>query len=111
RRLHRALLRFSGKTRRTMGNRAAAADLRERSHRPRRSRKEAAIGYKDLARFPQGYRHLAYLQTAIGYKVKADMPGLSGPAVEALYARGKRWLGRLGGELLRFRRTRQNLSF
>ncbi len=32
-----------------------------------------------LARFPEGYRHLAYLQTKIGYKVKPDMPGLDGP--------------------------------
>jgi len=45
-----------------------------------------------LARFPEGYRHLAYLQSNIGYAVKADMPGLKGPEVEALYARGKRWL-------------------
>jgi hypothetical protein len=45
-----------------------------------------------LARFPQGYRHLAYLQTRIGYDVKKDMPGLKGPEVEALYARGKAWL-------------------
>lgn len=45
-----------------------------------------------LARFPEGYRHLAYLQTQIGYKVKPDMPGLKGPAVEALYARGRAWL-------------------
>ncbi|MFC7691616.1 nuclear transport factor 2 family protein [Paeniroseomonas aquatica] len=45
-----------------------------------------------LARFPAGYRHLAYLQTQIGYAVKADMPGLTGPEVEALYARGARWL-------------------
>ncbi|MGC1456951.1 MAG: nuclear transport factor 2 family protein [Steroidobacteraceae bacterium] len=45
-----------------------------------------------LARFPEGYRHLAYLQTRIGYEVKQDMPGLKGPQVEALYARGKSWL-------------------
>jgi len=45
-----------------------------------------------LARFPAGYRHLAYLQTQIGYKVKADMPGLKGAEVEALYARGRAWL-------------------
>jgi hypothetical protein len=42
--------------------------------------------------FPEGYRHLAYLQTQIGFQVKRDMPGLKGPAVEALYARGTRWL-------------------
>src|SRR5262249_35975758 len=45
-----------------------------------------------LARFPPGHRHLAYIQTRIGYKVKADMPGLKGPEVEALYRRGQRWL-------------------
>jgi len=45
-----------------------------------------------LARFPEGYRHLAYLQTRIGYTVKPDMPGLDGPEVAALYARGERWL-------------------
>jgi hypothetical protein len=45
-----------------------------------------------LSQFPEGYRHLAYLQTRIGYEVKRDMPGLTGEAVEALYARGRRWL-------------------
>jgi hypothetical protein len=45
-----------------------------------------------LQQFPEGYRHLAYLQTKIGYNVKKDMPGLKGPEVEALYARGKTWL-------------------
>jgi hypothetical protein len=50
-----------------------------------------------LAQFPVGYRHLAYLQTRIGYSVKRDMPGLTGAEVEALYARGAGWLR---GELL-----------
>jgi len=45
-----------------------------------------------LERFPVGYRHLAYLQTRNGFQVKPDMPGLTGSAVEALYARGARWL-------------------
>jgi hypothetical protein len=45
-----------------------------------------------LAQFPVGYRHLAYIQTRIGYQVKRDMPGLKGPEVEALYARGAAWL-------------------
>jgi hypothetical protein len=49
-----------------------------------------------LAQFPEGYRHLAYLQTRIGYEVKKDMPGLKGPEVAALYARGKAWLGGTG---------------
>lgn len=45
-----------------------------------------------LTRFPEGYCHLAYLQTRIGYTVKTDMPGLDGPEVEALQAAGDAWL-------------------
>ena len=45
-----------------------------------------------LARFPEGYRHLAYLQTRIGYTIKLDLPQLKGPVVEALYAHGRAWL-------------------
>jgi hypothetical protein len=45
-----------------------------------------------LAQFPDGYRHLAYAQTKIGYAVKRDMPGTKGPEVQALYARGSAWL-------------------
>jgi hypothetical protein len=47
---------------------------------------------KLLAQFPEGYRHLAYLQTKIGYKVKPDMPGLDGPELDALYVKGAAWL-------------------
>ena len=45
-----------------------------------------------LGRFPEGYRHLAYMQTRLGFKVKTDMPGLKGDTVQALYARGRSWL-------------------
>jgi hypothetical protein len=45
-----------------------------------------------LEQFPEGYRHLAYLQSGLGFAVKRDMPGLKGPQVEALYARGAAWL-------------------
>jgi len=45
-----------------------------------------------LARFPEGYRHLAYLQTRLGFQVKPDMPQLRGPEVERLYAQGRAWL-------------------
>ena len=45
-----------------------------------------------LARFPEGYRHLAYLQTRIGYQVKPDMPGIEGTELDKLYARGADWL-------------------
>jgi hypothetical protein len=45
-----------------------------------------------LARLPEGYRHLAYLQTKIGFSIKLDMPQLKGPVVEQLYAHGRAWL-------------------
>jgi len=47
---------------------------------------------KILAQFPEGYKHLAYLQSSLGFKVKTDMPGLKGPDADALYAKGKKWL-------------------
>jgi hypothetical protein len=62
----------------------------------------AAVPQLDAARlatFPEGYRHLAYIQTGIGYTVKLDMPMLKGPVVEELYRRGARWLA--GGPLER----------
>jgi hypothetical protein len=45
-----------------------------------------------LATLPEGYRHLAYIQTGIGYQVKLDMPQLRGAEVQQLYARGQAWL-------------------
>jgi len=54
--------------------------------------KRLRLDPKILERFPEGYRHLAYVQSALGYDVKTDMPGLKGPEAEALYARGKKWL-------------------
>ena len=45
-----------------------------------------------LAGFPEGYRHLAYLQHKNGFAVKRDMPGLRGTEVQRLYAQGAAWL-------------------
>ena len=45
-----------------------------------------------LAEFPEGYRHLAYAQTKIGFTVKRDMPMLKGSAVKQLYDDGAAWL-------------------
>jgi hypothetical protein len=47
---------------------------------------------EQLALFPEGYRHLGYLQSKNGFTVKANLPGLRGPAVDKLYAEGKAWL-------------------
>ena len=51
-----------------------------------------ALDQAALARLPKCYRHLAYIQQRIGYTVKLDMPQLTGPEVERLYARGAAWL-------------------
>ena len=45
-----------------------------------------------LAAWPEGYRHLAYLQTGMGFDVSRTLPGTRGPEIEALRARGRRWL-------------------
>jgi hypothetical protein len=45
-----------------------------------------------LAQYPEGYRHLAYLQSRNGLSVKLGLPGLRGPEVETLYAEGQAWL-------------------
>ncbi len=53
-----------------------------------------------LAAFPDGFRHLAYLQTEAGMAVKTDMPGRIGPVLDALYARGAAWLAGASGHPL-----------
>jgi len=50
------------------------------------------VDKEKLASFPEGYRHLAYLQDHIGFPVKTNMPGLKGERVEQLYAAGAAWL-------------------
>jgi SnoaL-like domain len=50
------------------------------------------LDHELLERFPVGYRHLAYVQSTIGFDVKPDMPGLIGPEVERLYRQGASWL-------------------
>ncbi|WCM25009.1 nuclear transport factor 2 family protein [Sphingomonas sp. QA11] len=42
--------------------------------------------------FPIGYRHLAYLQTKMGFDVSRDLPGTRGPEIAALDERLQRWL-------------------
>ena len=50
------------------------------------------LDQKLLATFPEGYRHLAYLQKKIGYTIKDELPGLDGAPLAALYAKGDNWL-------------------
>lgn len=57
-----------------------------------RSRTLQPLDGELLGRFPAGYRHLGYLQTQMGLIVRTDLPGRSGPAVDALRQCGRRWL-------------------
>jgi hypothetical protein len=54
--------------------------------------KTVALDAALLGRFPPGYRHLAYLQSRLGFDVKTNMPGLTGPDADALYGHGEKWL-------------------
>jgi len=45
-----------------------------------------------LAGFPYGYRHLAYLQSELGFQVRPGLPELTGEAVRRLCAEGEAWL-------------------
>lgn len=53
-----------------------------------------------LNSFPVGYRHLAYLQTKVGFSVYKSLPGTRGPEIQALGDRMKRWLGGADGACL-----------
>jgi len=45
-----------------------------------------------LGTLPEGYRHLGYLQSKLGFAIKRDMPQLKGAVVERLYRHGRAWL-------------------
>ena len=49
-----------------------------------------------LQSLPEGYRHLAYLQTHMGFQVSRTLPGTHGSEIEALGTRMRRWLA--GGD-------------
>jgi hypothetical protein len=53
---------------------------------------EVALDPDLLAAFPEGYRHLAYLQTKLGFEVSKTLPGTRGVEIAALMDRLSRWL-------------------
>jgi len=53
-----------------------------------------------LLQYPQGYRHLAYLQTKSGFTVNKSLPGTRGPEIDALMARMALWLDGAGAGCL-----------
>lgn len=50
----------------------------------------------ELARYPYGYRHLAYLQSAGGARINPDLPTPNSAALARLYAAGRAWLAEGG---------------
>ena len=50
------------------------------------------LDHEILQAFPHGYRHLAYMQTKLGFAVSKTLPGTRGPEIEMLNAQMKRWL-------------------
>ena len=65
----------------------------ERDHMtPLNSNQSVTLDPTIRSNYPRGYQNLAYFQQGLGYNVKRDMPGLTGPEVEALYKQGAAWL-------------------
>lgn len=59
---------------------------------PVEPRAEIALDPGLLGRFPDGYRHLAYLQTRNGARVNPSLPTARGEALELLLREAKAWL-------------------
>lgn len=55
-------------------------------------RAKIALDLEILGRFPDGYRHLAYLQTRNGSNVNPSLPTASGEALERLLEQARAWL-------------------
>ena len=46
----------------------------------------------ELAKYPEGYRHLAYLQAGAGERISPHLPTPNSAALAKLYADGRAWL-------------------
>jgi hypothetical protein len=46
----------------------------------------------ELARYPEGYRFLAYLQAGAGERINPDLPTVGSASLAKLYAEGRAWL-------------------
>jgi hypothetical protein len=45
-----------------------------------------------LGRYPEGYAHLGYAQSLLGYEINANLPTHDNARVDDLYRAGRRWL-------------------
>ena len=78
---------------RSHGASCAASRSTRRTAWIRSTRQRAQARSRSAGPIPEGYRHLGYLQTKLGFKVKRDLPQLKGAEVEKLYRHGSAWLG------------------
>lgn len=46
----------------------------------------------ELAKYPEGYRFLAYLQSGAGERISPNLPTSNSPELERLYVEGRAWL-------------------
>ncbi len=51
------------------------------------------LNREELVKHPDGYRHLAYLQSHAGASITADLPTPNSASLARLYAEGGAWLG------------------
>ena len=51
------------------------------------------LDHEELMKRPDGYRHLAYLQSRAGASITPDLPTPNSPQLARLYAEGEAWLG------------------
>ena len=88
--VHRPLLRFLREARWTTGASCAASRSTRRTAWTRSiPSAQLKLDPDLLGSFPEGYRHLAYLQTKLGFQIKRDLPQLKGAEVEQLYRHGR----------------------
>lgn len=53
---------------------------------------EVSLDRAILSGFPNAYQHLGYLQSSLGYPVRADLPHLRSAAAAALFGAAEQWL-------------------
>ena len=51
------------------------------------------LDHEELVKRPEGYRHLAYLQSHSGASITPDLPTPNSAALTRMYAEGEAWLG------------------
>ena len=64
------------------------------------------LKHEELVKRPEGYRHLAYLQSHGGASITPDLPTPNSAELARLYVEGEAWLGADAGDLAQTREIR-----